>query len=187
MSPADGGSTQSTSVPNAPMTAGSSQKLTLHLGVLVQPYAGDTFTNHRNRSNKKNKHWVANTRGNAMTTADVAEILEAKYGVMAAFATVHEQDIAKAIEGSLEGALESLLMGRAVDPWGSGMQQIQEEFRDFISSKEVENVGIPGTPTKAAIRGVNHRLKHPYRSGNPRRPSFRDTGMYMNSFRSWVD
>jgi len=117
----------------------------------------------------------------------VAGFLEAKYGLMAAYYRVHGQDVADAVAESLEGAMESLMMGQRVDPWGSGMQQIQKGFRDFISSREAERVGIPGTPTKAALAGVNHRLKHPYRKSNPRRPSFRDTGIYMNSFRSWID
>jgi hypothetical protein len=154
--------------PSAPLSPGP-HRLTLHLGVLVQPY----------RTTSK--------KARAITTGDVAEILEAKYGLMAAFYRVHEADVGKAIENSLEGAMESLLMGRTTDPWGRGMQAIQQEFRDFISSKEAENVGIPGTPTKAALRGVNHRLKRPYVGRNPRRPSFRDTGLLMASFRSWVD
>lgn len=169
MSPADGGGTKSADVPNAALTPGSPQRLTLNLGVLVQAY--------RSRSAK----------ARAMSTGDVAEILEAKYGLMAAFYRAHERDIGRAIESSLSGALESLLMGQAVDPWGAGMQVIQQEFRDFINSKEAERVGIPGTPTKAALMGVNHRLKRPYKRSNPRRPSFRDTGLLSNSFRSWVD
>lgn len=144
-------------------------KPVLHFGVLVQPY--------RSRSKK----------AGALTTADVARFLEDRYGIMATFYRVHGKDVATALEQSLGGALESLLMGQRVDPWGRGMQAIQQEFRDFISSKEAERVGIPGTPTQAALRGVNHRLKHPYRKSNPRRPSFRDTGLYMTSFRSWVD
>jgi hypothetical protein len=174
MAPDD--STQS--VPNAPLAIGSGQHLTLHLGILVQPYRAKS------------------AKAAAMTTGDVAEILEAKYGLMAAFYRVHETDVAQAIETSLEGALESLLMqtsrgvaafGQAVDPWGRGMQLIQQEFRDFINSKEAERVGIPGVPTKAALRGVSHRRKHPYAGRNPRRPSFRDTGLLVSSFRSWVD
>lgn len=148
---------------------GSGRGLTLHLGVLVQPY----------RSVGK--------KAKALTTADVAEILEAKYGVMAAFYRVHERDVQAAIDGSLEGAFEALLMKRTVNPWDAGMQKIQQSFRDFISTKEAENVGIPGTPTKAALAGVNHRLRHPYARRNPRRPSFRDTGLYMASFRAWID
>ena len=106
---------------------------------------------------------------------------------MQAFYRVHGDDVVKAIEQSLGGAMESLLIGRQVDPWGSGMQLIQAAFRKFISSREAERVGIPGTPTKAAMRGVNHRLKHPYAKRNARRPSFRDSGLYMGSFRAWVD
>lgn len=144
-------------------------RLTLHLGVLVQPY--------RSKSRK----------ASALTTGDVAGFLEAKYGLMAAFYRVHQTDVARAIETSLGGAMEALMMGRQVDPWGRATQAIQQEFRDFINSKEAERVGIPGTPTKAALRGVNHRLAHPYASKNPRRPSFRDTGLLSASFRSWVD
>lgn len=150
-------------------------KLTLHLGVLVQPYRA------AGRSGRKPRPTTA------LTTGDVARFLEDKYGIMAAFYRVHQADVARAIEGSLEGALESVLMGKAIDPWGGGLQKVDQAFRDFINSKEVENVGIPGTPTRAAIKGINHRLKHPYRKSNPRRPSFRDTGLYVGSFRSWID
>ena len=144
-------------------------KLTLHLGVLVQPYR------------------ARNKKVSAITTGDVAEILESKYELIGTFYRVKEKAIAAAIEHSLGGAMESMLMGAPIrDPWAGGMQHIQEGFRRFISSMEAEKVGIPGTPTKAALMGVNHRLKHPYRSGNPRRPSFRDTGLLMNSFRSWI-
>jgi hypothetical protein len=148
--------------------ARSTSRLTLHLGVLVQPYRSK------------------NRKAAALTTGDVAGFLEAKYGIMAAFYRVHDKDVAKSLESSLGGAMESLLMGKIIDPWGRANQSIQAQFRDFISSREVERVGIPGTPTKAALAGVNHRLKHPYRRANARRPSFRDTGMYMNSFRSWM-
>ena len=149
----------------APSTGelGSGGGLTLHLGVLVQPY-----------------------RNGGLTTADVAGFLEAKYGLMAAFARVHERDIADAVELSVGRALEALVMGRVVDVWGGGMSAIGQEFRDFISSREAERVGIPGTPTQAALRGVSHRFAHPY-AKHARRPSFRDTGLLMSSMRSWVD
>lgn len=141
----------------------------LHLGVLVQPY--------RSRSRKVS----------ATSTGDVAEILEAKYGVMQAFYRAHQSEITQGISESLRDAFEALASGHVIDPWGASMQSIQTQFRDFISSGQAERVGIPGTPTAAALRGVNHRLKHPYRKSNPRRPSFRDTGLYMASMRAWVD
>lgn len=106
---------------------------------------------------------------------------------MAAFYRVHEGMVAKAIESSLDGAMEALLMGKTVDPWGRATQAIEARFKDFISSREAERIGLPGVPTKAALTGVNHRLAHPYRRSNPRRPSFRDTGLFMQSFKSWVD
>jgi hypothetical protein len=151
-------------------------RLTLHLGVVVLPY----------RSTGNLARTLGVKKINALTTGDVAEILEAKYGIFAAFYRSHEDDIAKDIENSLQGAMESLLMHKAVDPWGAAMQSIQQRWRDFISTSEAERIGIPGTPTKAALMGVSHRYKHPY-AKHPRRPSFRDTGTYMNSGRFWID
>lgn len=159
--------------------------LTLHLGVLVQPYrfAGSLKGFHGTKALRQRN----GGNHSALTTGDVAEFLEQKYNVMGSFYSAHERDIASAIEQSLDGALSSLLIGRVqVDPWAGATQKIETMFRDFIATKEAERVGIPGTPTKAALRGVNHRLKHPYASRNPRRPSFRDTGLYMASFKSWV-
>ena len=149
----------------------------LHLGVVVQPY-GD-------RSTKKGNKITAG----APDTGDVAQWLEDKYGLMQAFFNAHEQDIAGALETSVSKALESMLMGAPVDhdAFGGGANRIEEMFKDFISSGEAEQVGIPGTPTGAAMRGVNHRFKHPYAKANPRRVSFRDTSLFMNSFKCWVD
>ena len=159
------------------------KRLTLHLGVLEQPY--DT---------------AGKRSAKVMTTYDVAKILEKNYGVMGMFVQQYEEPIAEYMTESLQGALEAFLMGQAVDPFGRGTQGIERMFREFISTREVERAGFaPYTrisgrrpslmqiPTKAALRGVNHRLARPYARGNPRRPSFRDTGMYMNSFRAWTD
>lgn len=167
MAPDSGAAPQQQGMPTGPQPW-AGQKVTLHLGVLVQAY----------RSSGK--------KITALTTGDVAQILETKYGIMAAFYRVHGQEVAADIEKSLGGALEALMMGQSIDPWGRATQSIERRFRDFISSREAERVGIPGAPTLAAIRGVNHRLAHPYARSNPRRPSFRDTGLYEASFRSWV-
>lgn len=158
-------------------TISPGKRLTLHLGVLDQPYS--------------------NAR-KPMTTYQVAKILERNYGVMQMFWDAHGQDCATDMEEGLKGAFEAFLMGQHIDPFGSGMQSIERRFREFISTREIERLGFaPRTriaghallqiPTKAALRGVSHRLAKPNARSNPRRPSFRDTGMYMNSFRSWVD
>lgn len=144
-------------------------RLTLHLGVVDQPY----------RSRSKTVR--------AMTTGDVAKILEARYGIMGVFARVHEKDIHAALTDSMQGALESLLMGQRVAPFNRGMGKIQTAFKLFINTREAERVGIPGTPTRAALMGVNPRLAHPYRRSNPRRPSFRASGLYVGSNAAWVE
>lgn len=164
------------------VSALTTQQVTLHLGVLDQPYRAVGYAARMLKKNGKPNV------PRAITTGDVAQILEDKYGIMQRFADVHWNDtFAPALENSVQGALEALMMGQVVDPWGSATQKIEARFRDFINSKEAERVAIPGTPTMAAIMGVNHRLKHPYSRKNPRRPSFRDTGLYVTSFRSWVD
>jgi hypothetical protein len=140
--------------------------LTLHLGVLVMPY--DT------------------RKKRVVTTGYVAEKLEERYGVMQKFFDVDNKFVIGQLENSLEGALESMLMGRSIPPFAAANSAIEARFRDFIASKRAEQVGIPGTPTQAALMGVNHRRKHPYSRKNPRRPSFRDTGLYMTCFRAWV-
>ena len=155
--------------------------LTLHLGVLVQPY----------------RSWDLNARGTrrkrgavtALTTGDVAHILEDKYGIMGAFFRVHNRDVMSAIESSLQNATAAIFTGEppdSFDPLGSATQKIQQEMQDFVLSREAEQVGIPGTPTMAAQRGVNHLLLHPYAKSNPRRPSFHDTGLYVSSMRAWT-
>ena len=60
--------------------------MTLHLGVVDQSYG----------------------HAGAKTTGDVAEILEAKYGLFSVFADMQGPGIASEIENSLEGALETM-------------------------------------------------------------------------------
>lgn len=124
------------------------------------------------------------------TTGDVAEILESKYRIMGNFYDAHQNDIAVALEASIGDALDNLLMGA---PPGDNATaavagDIETLFHRFISDAEMETGEfVSGVPTKAALRGVNHRLAHPYAKGNPRRPSFRDTGLYEASFKAWID
>ena len=61
-------------------------------------------------------------------------------------------------------------------------QKIERRFKEFLRNEEH---GIPRT--LAGQRGVAHLLARPYARGNPPRPSFIDTGLYMDSFRVWVE
>jgi hypothetical protein len=136
----------------------------LHLGVIDQPYS---------------------TGGK--TTGDVAEILEGKYEVMGHFADKHEQDIANDLENSLEGVLENLLLGAppAQNAFAQAESAIENRFKQFLSLKEMDSLGVSGVPTAAALAGKSKRFKSG--RGPKPRPSFIDTGLYQANFKSWVD
>lgn len=120
-------------------------------------------------------------------TVTVAKILEAKYGLFSAFYRRHEQDIKALLIDSLEGALENLHAGGVApaDPFASSMQRLQALFRTFLYTAEIEQMGIDGVPTQAALKGVTHRTKK--KKYGHRRPSFIDTGTMELAFRSWVE
>jgi hypothetical protein len=127
-----------------------------------------------------------NKTGTADTVA-VAKILEAKYGLFSAFYTRHENDIKALLIDSLAGALENLHMGAPLpaNPFEGSMAKLQALFKKFLYTQEVEQMGIPGVPTKAALDGVSHRKKK--KTYGHRRPSFIDSGTMELAFRSWME
>ncbi len=138
----------------------------LHLGVLDVPYSD----------------------GKA-TTGDVATILEEKYHVMETFADKFGHDvIAAAFAASARTAVEDMFSGAPGDLSLTldATEGIEAAFRDFIDMKLFDGI-IPGVPTQASLKGVNHRLKRPYAKDNPIRPSFKDTGLYEASMKAWTD
>lgn len=176
----------------------------LHLGVLDIPYA-DTGaiappeakprTNKTGKPRKINVMAAAKAYQSGMrwpkgtTTGDVAEFLEDEYHVMELFFEEYAEGVQNALEHGVQQAIETVLMGGPIpnSPYLGAESEIEEAFKLFLSGQYVEELGIPGVPTKAALKGVNHRLKHPYADGNPRRPSFIDSGLYEASFRAWVE
>lgn len=140
---------------------------TLHLGVVEIPYAN----------------------AGGKTTGDVADILEAKYHVMEVFyEDLGPTLIAKSLEVSVVNAVESMMLGApaTISLTGDAEQEIEQAFRLFLSQQEMDGQQ-PGVPTKASLKGVNHRLKKPNAKTNLGRPSFIDTGLYQRSFKAWVD
>lgn len=166
----------------------------LHLGVADFPYvnrASATAEPVRKGKKRGGSRWRRRDiiGGDVSTTGDVAQILERRYHVMEIFFEEKQDQIAAALTQSYAGALESVAMGAPISsfkPDGRAMEVIQTMFRKFISEGEMERLGYPGVPTKAAQRGVNHRMKHPYAKRAPR-PSFRDTGLYEASMRAWLE
>src|ERR1700739_4089494 len=147
----------------------------VHLGVNDLPYP---FSDNIGKT-KKGKH---KGRKLASTTGEVAEILEAKYGVMKTFVALHEEEIFAELESSIQGSLESLLMGAPPSgPALAGASAIEAMFQKFLDMKEMDGI-VNGVPTAASLAGVNHRLKS---KRGTARPSFVDTGLYSNSFRCW--
>lgn len=149
---------------------------TLHLGVTDLPYSEPPRTSPK-----------APKGDNARSTGDVAEILEAKYHIMEHFYQLHGEEIGALLADSAAGALETLMSGgpAAISLGAAGNSKIEQLFKVFITSKEMDALGYPGIPTKASILGVDHRKKGG--KGSPGRPSFRDTGLYETSFKSWTD
>lgn len=164
----------------------------IHFGVIDVPYSGPADAPRRSvtRRNRDGsvESFTAPASG-AETTGDVATWLEAEYHVMEVFLEERRPKIEAAMEKSITGAFESLVMGGPLDatPFAEGESEVGALFRAFLSERGMDSVGVPGVPTKAAKKGVNHRLKHPYAKANKERPSFIDTGLYQASFRVWVE
>src|SRR5258706_1457233 len=104
----------------------------LVFGVVDIPYS-DAFSATEKRTvrwRRRMKPWqrIPGTT----TTGDVAEILEARYGVMAMFYLLHGQDVADALEKTLQGKLDNLLMGAPLSETlfePGDLSEIDEEFR----------------------------------------------------------
>lgn len=159
----------------------------LHLGVNDIGYSATPSAPRKvakARKGKANKPRKAKGgQSGAQSTGEVAEILEAKYGILATFVERYGQNIADAFANSAAGALESVMMGTPVnDPYAGATTEIEESMKLFLDLEEMN--GSPGVPTKAALDGVNHRLK--IKKGAPR-PSFIDTGLFQSQLRAWTD
>lgn len=120
------------------------------------------------------------------TTGDVAGYLENRYHPYEHFWQLHGQEVADDMADGLAGSLESILMGAPSthDPFATAMSKTEKRFKDMISTGELERLGYPGLPTEAAKKGRSLRKKS---KRGERRVSLRDTGLYMASFKSWID
>lgn len=155
---------------------------TIRFGVYDQPYPEVGGKLAKSKKGKKPGK-ATRTAVRITTTGEVAEMLEEKYGVMQTFYNAHQQEILNAVGEALQTQLENALLGqKTTRAFAEAESEIETMFKQFISNAEIERLGIEGVPTQAALNGVSHRLKHPFKKSNPRRPSFRDTGLYQASF-----
>lgn len=119
-----------------------------------------------------------------ITTGDVAEILEEKYGIMSCFFEMYEEQINAIIIDTITDAFTDAFDGLPVDLptlLTASLPEIHVLFEEFILTKKMDGK-VDGVPTKRSIDGINHRKK--LRSIDPYRPSFLDSRLYMSSFRA---
>ena len=131
--------------------------------------------------------------GGFITTGDVARRLEGGYRLFSQFYEINEAEILNAVADSLfNNCLDILATGKSGLDFRGANSKLTNRMKKWISTSETEETmqqikpNRP-IPTRAALRGVNHRLKRPYGKWkkhafgkafirNARRPSFRDTG-----------
>lgn len=158
---------------------------TLNIGVIDIPYAYEQeVLTKTGKPRKKGKKVQL-----SITTGEVAEYLENEYHIMESFWELYHEKITDRLIEDITGDLDKVLNGRAPSPdlFAGAAAEIETWFKRFLSTQEVEHVGIKGVPTQAALDGVSHRFAHPYASSNPRRPSFIDTGLYQSSIKVWIE
>ena len=157
----------------------------INLGVLDIPYVQAPQEFKWRKNSKSAKKIAKFARYQSLSTFNVAQFIESKYGLMAAFAEKNMPYIADQMANSLAGAIEVVLSGSmpaGFDPYGSATSAIEHRFKEALSLKEFD--GLPGVPTAASLKGTTSR-KASKKGGS--RPSFIDTGVYQASFKSWVD
>ena len=119
------------------------------------------------------------------STAEVAEALEERYGIMQVFFDTNADAIAQAMAEDMQGALEDYVNYGRLTPadslFAGAMSQIHDMFVKFILTEQMN--GRAGIPTLAALEGVRTRLK--LKKGAAR-ASFDDTGTYMAAMAAWV-
>ena len=127
---------------------------TLHLGVIDVAYGwaappGETTVQAglrvKRRKKKRTKARSLFGLTSAITTGDVATILEDKYHLMESFYQVHEKDIGNLIVQAVAGRLENIQLGvpTGSDAFGTATNQIEDMCKKFLSTREVEHLGIP--------------------------------------------
>lgn len=122
------------------------------------------------------------------TTGDVAGYLERRYHPIEVFYNENAEAIQGQIVEGYGDALESLLMGAPAQDFetvlNAGTSGVEKLFHQFLESGEIEKLGMPGAPTKAAVARKSGRFKKG--KAKRARPSLIDTGLYDSSFKAWV-
>ena len=176
---------------------------TLVLGVIDQLYVTPPpAITPGTRAKKSSVHQSFHGQYGAVSTGDVAQILEDKYHVMLVFFFAKETPITQLLCNEVGKTIKSISQGAPIpnNMYDGAMSRIQGMFKTFLSMSEIEGLGVPGVPTQAALDGVSHRFKgglNWIRVKQPngkfkkvygvRRPSFIDTGLYQANAKAWAE
>lgn len=162
---------------------------TLNLGVNDIPYTNGPIAPRRvvHRTYKGREKTFTVAPSGQQTTGDVAEILEDKYNILETFSQVYQEEIADALAHSIAGAIENMFSGAppVENPYIEAEAEITTGMKLFLDLQEMDGNGP--VPTKAALRGVNHRLAKPFAKDNPARPSFIDSGLMQANYKAWIE
>lgn len=124
----------------------------------------------------------------SVTTGDVAEILEARYGIMQFFFDNYQDEVVGALDEAMQGKLDNLLMGAPVPDslfQEDDLSGIEESFRKFLDAREMDG-RIPGVPTAASLHGYSTRFSKPG-ARRAERPSFISSGQFQANFVARVE
>jgi len=137
------------------------------------------------------------------TTGEVGDILEKKYGIFTVFGENYMPKIVDHLSESVDDAIAKMIAGKRVqDPYAQGTNKITEDLKNYIKLQEVENFGIEGVPTQAALEGRTLRTVGKTKRGKkvkkvsagdkyfesvgPRRPSFMYSGVFQENLKAWM-
>ena len=134
------------------------------------------------------------------TTAEVAESLEHRYGVLQHFYDYKQDAILDAVS---ERMFDEFEMNSRIE---APIDEIKVMFANFLNLQEAEAV-IPKLPSQRALKGIRSRIRSEQDKkdekkaivrerkrkereavhAGTRRPSLVDTGLYLASFIAWTE
>ena len=117
-----------------------------------------------------------------MPLIDVARILEDKYELFTAFATMNQEYIEGQLVAALEGQIPNILAGKSPSssPFQGALEKIENRFQEALTRDEFAGK-LPGVPT-----GVAQANKSRIRGAKRRGPSFVDTATLRTNLRVWT-
>lgn len=161
--------------------------LAIHMGFINTPYSTQAKAAPVKFAGLEERRVRARSFPKTMTAQKVANILEAKYGIVETFNEVYNDEITSLVHENFKQVAEKILArkGETTQLMHSLMKpsskKIERMFKQFLDGEEMNGM-IPGVPTKASGGKIRKRGRtiRPY-------PSFERTGIYKASFRCWID